>query len=1199
VKYARTLLTAFFKAALKKYGLALLLSLLLQQLYAQNLSNIRHKVFYAKSDTIFVDSLTLVPGTITVRNAGSKALVDSNSYILKPYESRLIWKTPPASDSVIINYRVYPFALVGEAYHKSYAAYLKASANSIAHPFTYNPDETGSKLIDFGSLDYNGSFSRSVSFGSNQDVVLNSAFNLQLSGMLSKDVEITAAITDNNVPIQPEGNTTQLQEFDKIFIQIRKDQHKVIIGDFDLVNPDDYFMKFVRKYEGGYYSGAYKIKGLGILKTAVAGGIARGKYASNTLSVTEGNQGPYPLQGANGETVITILANSEQVYINGEKMERGADRDYTIDYNLGQITFTPKRIITPDLRIIVEFQYSNNDYNRTAVFLSTELQTQKVNVHFNMFSEQDSKNQNIQQSLTPGQTSFLAGLGDSIQKAYYPGYDTTTYDPSKILYELDDTIIWPFPAFDSIFKYSTNPQKAKYLVSFSYVGQGSGNYEPITSSANGTVYQWVVPYWDTASRSFKPQGSYSPVTLLVTPKYQQMYTLGADYKINKTNTLSAAVALSNSDQNMFSSINNNTNAGAAMHLAYKGYLVTAADSANKKNQSFTYDVAYDFLQKTFTQIEPFRNIEFNRDWNLGNQTQSFNQSLVNANAGYVWGGLGSITYNFKALIEDTAYRGFENGLNGNFSKNGFKLIFTNSYLNANSLGVKSSFFRPNADFSYTIKKWKGWKAGTAYNHEINIFRNPNSDTLSAQSYIWQNYRVYIESPDSSKNKYSFEFITRYQQRPDSGTNHFGKPYYKAQTFNFNGKLLTIKNQSLTYTLTYRHAFDADSVGVNSLPENFYLGRITYSITALKGAIKSTTLYELGTGRQQKDQIVYEVSPTNQGNYIWVDFNHDGIKQLNEFVLSPYKTDTSYVQVIIPTLQYASVNTNSFNEVLNITPSAVWKNKTGIRKLVAMFSALGSIQVSKKTFASPDKKVYQYFNPFPLANEDTSIVATTVSSRNSLYFNRLDPKYGAQFDYNYSRSRTYLTGGFENHLQESEDVIVRWNIIKAFNTQTTYTYGIKGDQSDFYDNLKYRFNFNDILTDLSYQFQTYLRLDLKYEFSYAVNPNDSVGKQTAEIQKFTLESRYNRLKKSNITASLSYADIRYNDKGYTNTQLQYAMLDGLQNGNNLVWTISYSQTLMNNLQLTLTYDGRLTGFEPGVKSTLMPVNTARAELRALF
>ncbi|HWB65039.1 MAG TPA: hypothetical protein VG603_16085, partial [Chitinophagales bacterium] len=241
----------------------------------------------------------------------------------------------------------------------------------------------------------------------------------------------------------------------------------------------------------------------------------------------------------------------------------------------------------------------------------------------------------------------------------------------------------------------------------------------------------------------------------------------------------------------------------------------------------------------------------------------------------------------------------------------------------------------------------------------------------------------------------------------------------------------------------------------------------------------------------------------------------------------------------------------------------------------------------------------YFNPIPLASEDTQIVATSVSSHNSLYFNRTDPKYGMQADFNYLRSRSFLTGGFENHYAQSADFIVRWNVVKGFNTQTTYTYGIKGDESDFYANLRYRFHYNQASTDLAYQFKNFLRLDVKYDFALKINPTDTVGNQSAMINKATLEARYNRLKKSNITSSFSYISIKYNDKGYTNEQLQYSMLDGLQNGNNLVWDLSYSQTLLNNLQLTLSYDGRMTGFSPGDKSTLKPVHTGRAELRALF
>jgi hypothetical protein len=53
-----------------------------------------------------------------------------------------------------------------------------------------------------------------------------------------------------------------------------------------------------------------------------------------------------------------------------------------------------------------------------------------------------------------------------------------------------------------------------------------------------------------------------------------------------------------------------------------------------------------------------------------------------------------------------------------------------------------------------------------------------------------------------------------------------------------------------------------------------------------------------------------------------------------------------------------------------------------------------------------------------------------------------------------------------------------------------------------------------------------------------------------------------------------------------------MLEGLQNGNNLVWNAVIEYRVTQAVLLTFVYDGRKTGIAK-------PVHSGRAELRAIF
>ena len=83
-------------------------------------------------------------------------------------------------------------------------------------------------------LQKSGSIVRGFSVGSNQDLSLSSGFRMQLAGKLAQDVDVTAALTDENSPIQPEGTTQTLREVDKVYVEIKHPQYSATLGDFNL-----------------------------------------------------------------------------------------------------------------------------------------------------------------------------------------------------------------------------------------------------------------------------------------------------------------------------------------------------------------------------------------------------------------------------------------------------------------------------------------------------------------------------------------------------------------------------------------------------------------------------------------------------------------------------------------------------------------------------------------------------------------------------------------------------------------------------------------------------------------------------------------------------------------------------------------------------------------------------------------------------
>lgn len=1115
-------------------------------------------------DSIQLDSFTVDPADIKI--ILPDGTIANTAYFRFDISKGLLFfkkEKFPASGELKISWKAMSVNLSKPYKHKD-TTLLFPELNNYYNPFDATASGSSGSWLETDGLDKSGSITRGFSVGNRQDFSLSSSLNLMLNGKLSNDLEIQAAISDNNIPIQPEGNTQQIQEFDKIFIRLSKEKNIFTAGDIEVQSaPQSYFLKYSRKAQGADFQTTFSP---GLTKNdelfvRANGSFGKGRYARQEISAVESNLGPYKLKGNNNETFIIILAGSEKIYIDGNQLTRGEDNDYIIDYNTAELTFTTKVTISSKSRIVAEFEYSDKNYSRSLITSEVGYKSGKFTTGLSLYKESDLKNQTIQQDLSDEQKMIMSLVGDSIQNAYSSGVDSIGFTTERVMYAMIDSL-----GYDSVFVYSTSADSALYALTFSYVGKNNGNYVQTGSSANGRVFRWVMPVAGV------PQGEYEPVMMLITPKKTEMYAFRAGYDFSRNTTLHAEFAVSNKDINLFSSNNDADNSGHALTINFRNLQKVGNDTIKK--WSLTTNIRTEITDRTFNAIDRFRSVEFDRDWNLD----------LMENRGNTYFGLADIVLqNTKAdkfrissgfFMRNPENASYQNSLQINKNWKSTSLRSAAVYLSSPTNFNKTDFVQYQNKLE---QKLGNFALGAEANGESKLIHNAATDSLHSGSFDWWLAKMYTGYNDSMRSAKLF-----YQYREDniSDSNRLVPQSYMTDIgFESSGQLA--ENNQLLLRATYREVIYKTG---NVSNDEFLLGRLEYSGRLKKRFIVLGAAYEAGSGMEAKKEFSYlEVAP-GQGVYAWNDYNGNNIRELNEFEPAVFSDEANFIRVYTPTNDYIRVFSSQLSGNVAISPADILRKKKFTGKLISKFSNRSAFSFDKKTSSDLASEMYL---PFTSEGPDSLLVTQNATWRNVLTFKTNDSRFAINWINSANRARGLFTNGIEDRQTRQDEIKISKSFLKSWITELSAISGLRDFTSEYFTSNNYSIEETGIKPSLSWQPGTTFRWTMLFQYS---EKNNVLSVEKAIVRKAGTELKFSKSGKGLAMLQFNMLQISYG--GEPNSSLGYIMLEGLQPGRNFTWGLSIQRTLGSNMQLNFIYDGRASEGNP-------VVHTGNVQVRVFF
>lgn len=1136
---------------------------------AQEVTSNRIKRTVAVRDTVVLDSAGINPKhfKMTDREGNSPSPF---SYRVDFKKGQIVFSEAlrQQHDSLTIEFFRYPDYLTRE-YFLMDSNIIVENTGGMSQLLSLEQSNRKNVFVPFDGLNTAGSISRGITIGNNQNAVVNSELDLQITGKLSDKVSIRASMQDANMPTQEGGYSQSLNEFDQIFIELFGENWNIRAGDVDLENSRSYFGRFSKKIQGISVGGTLHNENGSSITAYGSGGLVRGIFTRSEFTGQEGNQGPYKLRGPNGELYILVVSGSEKVYVNGLQLKRGENEDYVIDYNSGEISFNATYPITSNMRISVEYQFTDRNYTRFIAYGGAEYNSEILDVGVYLYSENDAKNQPLQQNLSEEQVEILKQAGDDPDKMMAPSAVRDTYSENKILYRK------AYLGNLEIFVYSNDPEDELYHVRFTSVGRGNGNYVVRDYQAINRIYEYVPPINGVM------QGEFEPIIRLKPPEKLQMAGVNGSYHPSEKTRVDFEASVSNYDRNLFSDLDNGDNVGFAGRFSAKQRLLTTSENA----QLNAYG-SVDFTQDDFQTIERLYHVEFNRDWNLMNPLG--HQRFIIGGLDFVHPEMGVTRYEFQNLNYSENFDGIRHLISSDLRINRWQIFTDGSLMNSTSDSISSHFIRFRNTSAYSFEK--AW-AGVKLDFEDNQVKNKIRDSISPVSHRYGQFDVFTGVGDSTDVFVEVGFNYRVT---DSIRNNSLQRFNRSHTYYLKSQLINSEKTQLSAFVNYRElryddylkeknpAYDEIDTWITKETERSLNSRIIYNQSFFNNGIFWNTTLETNNGVIPQQEFTYVKVEPGQGVYKWVDYNNNGIPELDEFEVAQFPDEAEYIRVLLPNQMFIKIRQNKFSQTLTLNPHD-WSDRTGFLGILSKFYNQTSYILDRKVKRDTDG-----FNINPFKDGGDDQLGLLLNFRNVLFFNRGKQRYTTSYTFLSNSADNLLTIGLQRNRLQSHQLNFSHEVWESwlFNVKTATH--MNKNYSENFPNRNFKLDSYELNPKISFLQSTQTQFDVFYNYKSKTNVIGDM--ENLQQQTLGFSFSYANAEKISVNGEFNYIANRF--KGSAYSPVAYQMLEGLQPGTNFTWQLLLQKRITQYLDANFMYHGR--------KSEMAyTIHTGSVQLRAYF